>query len=79
MHHRSQWPLKAGTLLTAIAGICSTPLPALAQQNALEEIVITAQRRETNLQETPMSVQAFSMEELTDAGIQTSSELDIKV
>ncbi len=79
MNKRTPWPLRAGTLVTAIAGICSTPLPALAQQNALEEIVITAQRRETNLQETPMSVQAFSMEELTDAGIQTGSELGIMV
>ena len=56
-----------------------TSLPTQAQQVALEEIVVTSQRRETNLQETPMSVQAFSMEELTNANIQTGSELGIMV
>ncbi len=50
-----------------------------AQQSALEEIIITAQRRETNLQETPMSVQAFSASELQEANIQTGSELGIMV
>ena len=50
-----------------------------SQQTALEEIVITAQRRETNLQETPMSVQAFSAQELQDANIQSGSELGIMV
>lgn len=65
--------------LLITSSICCTPLPLFAQQTMLEEVVITAQRRESNLQETPMSVQAFSMEELTDAGIQTGSELGIMV
>ena len=55
-----------------------TSLPVQAQ-TALEEIIVTSQRRESNLQETPMSVQAFSMEELTNANIQTGSELGIMV
>jgi len=53
--------------------------PVFSQPAALEEIIITAQRRETNLQETPMSVQAFSAGELQEANIQTGSELGIMV
>jgi len=70
---------KKKAFLLSIPLLLSTSLPALSQQVALEEIVVTSQRRETNLQETPMSVQAFSMEELTNANIQTGSELGIMV
>ena len=42
--------------------------PALAQQ-ALEEIVVTAERREAGLQDTPLSVVAFSSERLDELGI----------
>ena len=45
----------------------------------LEEIIVTATRVETNLQETPMSVHAFSGEQLDLAGIDTGRELGIMV
>src|SRR5882724_8062926 len=40
---------------------------ALAQE-ALEEIVVTAQKREQNLQEVPIAVAAFSGDQLKEAG-----------
>tara|TARA_R110002049_G_scaffold54869_20_gene152394 strand:- start:14 stop:2476 length:2463 start_codon:yes stop_codon:yes gene_type:complete len=46
--------------------------PALAQQNTargLEEITVTAQRREQSLQDTPVSVTAFTPENLRELGI----------
>ena len=52
------------------------PLGAFAQ---LEEVVVTAQRRETNLQSTPISIQAFSGEELSLSGLQRGSDLGIMV
>jgi iron complex outermembrane receptor protein len=52
------------------------PLSAFAQ---LEEIVVTAQRRETNLQSTPISIQAFSAEDLELGGLETGADLGIMV
>ena len=49
--------------------------PAFAQQGyELEEIVVTAQRREQNLQEVPVSVTAFSGAVLERANITQASE-----
>ena len=45
----------------------------------LEEIIVTAQRRETNLQTTPISIQAFTAEDLELGGIETGSDLGIMV
>ena len=45
----------------------------------LDEIIVTATRVETNLQQTPMSVQAFTGEELELAGIDAGRDLGIMV
>ncbi len=45
----------------------------------LEEILVTAQRRETNLQQTPISIQAFTSEELELSGITAGRDLGIMV
>ena len=52
------------------------PASAFAQ---LEEIVVTAQRRETNLQTTPISIQAFTAEALELGGIERGRDLGIMV
>jgi iron complex outermembrane receptor protein len=45
-------------------------LPALAQDTtALEEVVVTAQRKQTLLQDTPIAVTAFSRSKIEDMGI----------
>ena len=43
--------------------------PALAQQTALEEIVVTARMRTENYAETPASINAFTAAEIDAAGI----------
>jgi iron complex outermembrane receptor protein len=60
-------------LATVVGGI---PLSANAQ---LEEILVTATRRETNLQDTPLSIQAFTAEELELSGITNGRDLGIMV
>jgi len=45
----------------------------------LEEVVVTAQRRETNLQQTPISIQAFTAEDLELSGIEQGRDLGIMV
>ena len=49
--------------LALLAGVCE---PALAQQGepALEEITVTAQRREQSLQDVPISITAFSADQI---------------
>lgn len=46
-------------LIIAVA-FATTPMPGIAQQSGLEEIVVTAQYREENLQETPLAITAIS-------------------
>lgn len=48
---------------------------ALAQELSLEEIVVTARKREENIYEIPISVSAFSQDQLEQAGIGDFHEL----
>lgn len=50
--------------LSSGAVLMSTANPAAAQTTTLDEIVVTAERRESNLQTTPVAVSAFTSEEL---------------
>ena len=59
-----------------IAPSLAVPLTGVAQ---LEEVIVTAQRRETNLQQTPVSIQAFSAEDLENIGIAAGRDLGIMV
>jgi len=51
----------------------------LAPVVLLEEIIVTATRVESNLQQTPLSVQAFTTEDLELGGIDSGRELGIMV
>ena len=71
-----RWLGAALTLLT---------LPAHAQDEpptlpfVIEEVTVTASRVDTNIQETPISVKAFSGDDLDLEGIDTGRELGIMV
>ncbi len=65
-------------LLLSCTGIAlTTPSRVLAQQaaTALEEVMVTARKREESLQDVPLSVTAFNDSALKQAGIQTMQEL----
>jgi iron complex outermembrane receptor protein len=64
--------------VTALSAAISSCLPIIAQAQ-LEEIVVTATRRETSLQSTPISIQAFTAEELELGGITNGRDLGIMV
>jgi len=49
--------------------------PAFAQNMALEEIVVTARKRDENIYEIPVSVSAFSDAALQQAGIDNAQDL----
>jgi outer membrane receptor protein involved in Fe transport len=48
--------------------ITSIALPATAAAQALEELVVTARKKEESLQDVPLSIAAFSAEQLQQAG-----------
>ena len=60
-------------LFACILGTATTE--ALAQAGALEEIVVTARKREESLQDTPISVAAFTSEDLVQRGAVDFSDL----
>lgn len=74
MSSRSRRP--SSVALLGLPVIASLPLAVHAQ---LEEVVVTAQRRETNLQQTPISIQAFTAEDLELSGIEQGRDLGIMV
>jgi iron complex outermembrane receptor protein len=65
------------TLPTLIAPALAqqAPPPAAGQSDALEEIVVTAQRREESVMQVSDSVQAFSGNQLQQAGITQLTDL----
>lgn len=73
-----QWVSKLFVLLTIL---CSWQVVLAAEydseeaETALEEVVITAQRRAESLQEVPISVTVFDAEELREANIRILSDI----
>ena len=49
--------------------------PATASVKMIEEVIITAQKREESLQEVPISVQAFSADALASRGIEDVTQI----
>ncbi len=63
---------RASVLALAIAATGGIALPASAQSEragGLEEILVTAQRREESLQDTPIAITAFTTDKLNDLGV----------
>ncbi|MGI9323324.1 MAG: TonB-dependent receptor plug domain-containing protein, partial [Pseudomonadales bacterium] len=58
-------PLAAALLALAVAA----PAGAQGPQQTIEEVVVTATKRETSLMETPLSVSSMSQEDLDSAGV----------
>ena len=62
-------------VVLAIAGSILLGVEEVAAQGALEEIVVTAQRREESLQDTPVAVSAFTASAIQDKGLEDISEV----
>ncbi len=52
------------------------PPPGKAASRLIEEIVVTAQKREENIQDVPIAITAFSAEKLEALGIDSAQSLD---
>jgi iron complex outermembrane receptor protein len=64
---------RATSLAVAIGAALAATSAAKAQQ--LDEIIVTAERRETSLQETPISIAAFSAETMELKGLETLEDV----
>ena len=62
-------------LFASSPGFAQTAAPAPAVSGGLEEIVVTATRREERLQDVPISVSAFSQEKLDVQGLKNIDDL----
>ena len=78
----SVWRRRGPLASAALLALVSQPAHSQnqpARTNVLEEIVVTATRIATNLQQTPMSIAAFTGEDLELSGIESGRELGIMV
>ena len=74
--------LRPSGLPTAVAAALLINAPQVlsqvsTQQAGLEEVVVTAQRREEGLQDVPISVQAFDAQQILNVGAQDISDLGL--
>ncbi len=69
-----KFAIQALMLGTALAGLGAAP--ALAQ--AIESVTVTAERRSENVQRVPLTINAFSGEDLNEAGVKNSLDLQNK-
>ena len=65
-------PTSKGTCLsTAVAAVlaAAVALPAMAQSTAMEEVIVTARKRNESFQDVPVTVNVFTENLVEDAGI----------
>ncbi len=75
MRHR----LRTTVLVSCLPVLPMLTLPASAQTGTLEEIIVTAEKRSTTIQDTPIAVTAFSGAELDRALITQSLDMQFSV
>ncbi len=85
-HHRIESALRAaapfprgllfGAISLAMLPTVSVPAIAQGQEAVLEEVIVTARRREESLQESPVAVTALNDQALREAGINNLHELN---
>jgi iron complex outermembrane recepter protein len=65
--------------MTMVAARAQSTLPGESSSSAgeLQEIIVTAQKQAERLQDVPISIKAFSGNELENAGVQTAQDLNV--
>lgn len=65
--------MKPSTQRALLATAVWAALSAQGASAQLEEVIVTAERREANLQDTPISITTFSDQEIIDRGIKSTA------
>ena len=84
MHFPRSIPRRRHALLagSAILALSAFALPALAEaaaESVLDEVIVTAEKRETNLQKTPVAASVLGAEQLADRRIQSLADLSTAI
>ena len=58
---------KKNLALAISAALCATPT-AFAQENVLEEVIVTATKRKSNMQDLPQAITAFTTDDILRQG-----------
>src|SRR5690606_10943138 len=77
MKHLAKTEAAVAILLSSAAAMTASAADPITGPRAtgIEEITVTARRREESAQTVPVSLSAFSAERLTEASVQTLSDL----
>jgi iron complex outermembrane receptor protein len=72
--------LMGGVALGALAFMLAAPAARAATETAsgatsVQELIVTAERRSENIQDVPISIQAFTAKEIEDLGIKSSIDI----
>lgn len=70
-------PNKLAAAVALMSGICAAPI--VSAQTQLEEVIVTATKTETSIQDTPIAVSAFSQDQLDSALINDTMNLQFNV
>jgi iron complex outermembrane recepter protein len=73
-HHLRLW-LAATVIAAALGASPAGAQEAAAPAAALEEVVVTARKREESLQDAPLSIHAFTAVELEERGVESLADL----
>jgi len=73
-HNRIPFPVKSLSVAVAFSAVAAAPVWVQAS-SLLEEVVVTAQKREQNLQDVPISISAFSGDALKEMGAESISDI----
>ena len=57
------------------AGVIVAPRPVVAQEVALEEIIVTARKREESVQDIPIAVSAFTADDIRELGLTSIDDI----
>lgn len=74
-HLNKQPKLLRQMLLSALAPAIGLGLPALSHAQTLEEVIVTAQKQEENIQNVPITIAVLNGDELAKSGIDTQRQL----
>lgn len=66
---------KVAVFSVLAAGVIVAPRPVIAQEGMLEEIIVTARKREESVQDIPIAVSAFTAEDIRELGLQSIDDI----
>lgn len=76
---RSGWLLPVCGIAASLAPIAASAQDKSGSVATLQEVIVTAQRRQQNIQDVPISVSALSGKQLENEGVASTSDLGYKV